>query len=125
PFAYLRFCFRLAPNFPLRSMPGRTRRETRFSPPPVTRDSAGFLKVLGSFFPQEPARRSRGIWHPPRSRLKPAELCRVFGFPFSKSSCRLCDPRLRRQNCFFSIPNRLIPDGGKPGLASSARGRPL
>src|SRR5262249_7218627 len=93
------------------------------STPLVIRAREGFPEALDSCFSQEPAQRSRRTSHPRQNRRETAELYRVFGFPFSKSSCRLCDPRLHRQNCSFLIPDRSIPDGGKPGLFSSVRGR--
>src|SRR5215475_14963866 len=106
-------------------MTRRTQREKEISAPLVIRDREGFPEALGSCFSQEPAQRSRRTWHPRQSRLETAELYRVFGSLSSKSSCRPCGPPLHRQNCFFLIPDRSIPDGGKPGLFSSARGRPL
>src|SRR5262249_25903651 len=104
-------------------MARRRQPETAISAPLVIRDREGFPEVRGSCFSQEPAQRSRRTWHPRQNRPETAELYRVFGTPSSKSSCRLCDPRLHRQNCSFLIPDRSIPDGGKPGLFSSVPGR--
>src|SRR5262249_35053958 len=97
--------------------------ETAISAPLVIRDREGFPEARGSCFFQEPAQRSRKTWHPRQNRPETAALYRVFVSLSSKSSCRLCDPRLHRQNCSFLIPDRSILDGGKPGLSSSVRGR--
>src|SRR5215475_12797780 len=104
-------------------MARRRQPETAISTPLVIRDREGFPEARGSCFSQEPAQRSRRTWHPRQNHPETAALYRVSGFPFWKSSCRLFDPRLHRQNCSFLIPYLSIPDGGKPGLFSSVRGR--